>query len=514
MASEQTGKKMRKESDKGVNMANYSFAHSESNNKSIIAYKVTISIIFGLLGYAINFYSIHFPFPPYTAVVLIGLLFPMLITLTWGWKYGLLSALAGGCQSMWWLWGPSNGYAIFFVVPPFTLWIMWHGLFAELRKKQKEPKWWLSIYAVEIPFRILNTVNLYTLCRWAITLNPPPWGWASNAPNTIPIHFSSFVVIKQVVVGYIILLLTDALLKFEFIRRFFRLKEKSNPADTSYIISAFLLFGTLFWIIDSILGSSVFHRERSFLDLLALNIPPYTLYVRTFFILACLAGGLLASRLLRKQGEKDIALQEGEKRLSQAVDGNSMPTFMIDKNHTVTHWNKACENLTGVSAGKTVGTKKHWSPFYSKESPVLADLIVDDTPEEEMAKYYGGKCQKSALIVGAYEAEDFFPDLGGNGRWLFFAAAPLKDHKGKTIGAIETLKDITDQKQAEKELAKHREHLEELIRERTSELQKTINLMAGREVRMAELKEAIRKLRAQVETAGITPVADDPLKET
>jgi hypothetical protein len=37
--------------------------------------------------------------------------------------------------------------------------------------------------------------------------------------------------------------------------------------------------------------------------------------------------------------------------------------------------------------------------------------------------------------------------------------------------------------------------------------------MAGREMRMAELKKAIKKLRAQLEEAGLTPVADDPLKE-
>jgi transcriptional regulator with GAF, ATPase, and Fis domain len=68
-------------------------------------------------------------------------------------------------------------------------------------------------------------------------------------------------------------------------------------------------------------------------------------------------------------------------------------------------------------------------------------------------------------------------------------------------------------KQAEEELAKHREHLEGLVRERTDELQKMVNLMAGREVRMAELKETIQKLRTQIESAGLTPVADDPLKE-
>jgi hypothetical protein len=53
-------------------------------NKYITAYKVVISIIFWLLGFAVTF-CFSFSFPPYTATILIGLLFPMLITLTWDW---------------------------------------------------------------------------------------------------------------------------------------------------------------------------------------------------------------------------------------------------------------------------------------------------------------------------------------------------------------------------------------------------------------------------------------------
>ncbi len=66
---------------------------------------------------------------------------------------------------------------------------------------------------------------------------------------------------------------------------------------------------------------------------------------------------------------------------------------------------------------------------------------------------------------------------------------------------------------ANKELEQHQKHLEEMVRERTDKLQKTVNLMAGREIRMAELKETILKLRAQLEEEGLAPVADDPLRE-
>ncbi|MBU0492254.1 MAG: hypothetical protein KKB13_10445 [Chloroflexi bacterium] len=47
--------------------------------------------------------------------------------------------------------------------------------------------------------------------------------------------------------------------------------------------------------------------------------------------------------------------------------------------------------------------------------------------------------------------------------------------------------------------------------ERTAELRMLVDSMAGREVRMAELKEVIHQLRAQLEDAGLTPAADDSL---
>jgi CheY-like chemotaxis protein len=79
--------------------------------------------------------------------------------------------------------------------------------------------------------------------------------------------------------------------------------------------------------------------------------------------------------------------------------------------------------------------------------------------------------------------------------------------------ALYTAKIDAERKQMQDELAKHRDHLEELVKERTKELQIVINSMSGREVRMVELKKVIKKLRSQLEGAGMKPVADDPWKE-
>jgi len=138
-----------------------------------------------------------------------------------------------------------------------------------------------------------------------------------------------------------------------------------------------------------------------------------------------------------------------EKLFSQIVEGTPIATFVIDKTHHITHCNRAWENLTGIPASKLVGTRNHWQTFYSKRRPVMADLIVDNAPEEEFARFYRGKYRKSSVIEGAYEAENFFPALGENGKWLFFTAAPIRNENGEITGAIETLQDITEAKQAE-----------------------------------------------------------------
>ncbi|NVL91985.1 MAG: PAS domain S-box protein [Desulfobacterales bacterium] len=165
-------------------------------------------------------------------------------------------------------------------------------------------------------------------------------------------------------------------------------------------------------------------------------------------------------------------LVERERALSQTIQGNTIPTIVINKDHIVTHWNRACENLTGYKAEEIVGTNKQWLAFYPEERPVMADVIVDGMREEEIKRYYGDKWRKSAFIEGAYEAEDFFPHIGEEGKWLFFTAAPIRGADGETLGSIETLWDTTERKEAQEALQRAHDELETRVEERTAELRK------------------------------------------
>lgn len=63
------------------------------------------------------------------------------------------------------------------------------------------------------------------------------------------------------------------------------------------------------------------------------------------------------------------------------------------------------------------------------------------------------------------------------------------------------------------QIQRHANDLQTAVEERTAELQILVDSMVGREVRMAELKKVIKRLRHQLLEAGIDPIADDPLNE-
>jgi PAS domain S-box-containing protein len=140
------------------------------------------------------------------------------------------------------------------------------------------------------------------------------------------------------------------------------------------------------------------------------------------------------------------------KAILNILECTPIAQFSIGMDHRITQWNRACELLTGYPAKEMIGTRRQWEPFYPKERPVLADLIVNDDFKDFQKLYNKKRAARSKIIPLAWQAIDFFESLGGKSRHLFFIAAPIIDSNGKIIGAIETLQDITEQIQTKENL--------------------------------------------------------------
>jgi two-component system, NtrC family, sensor kinase len=164
--------------------------------------------------------------------------------------------------------------------------------------------------------------------------------------------------------------------------------------------------------------------------------------------------------LLSERKKTENALKESEKKLKSIVHGSPIPMYVIDQQHKVIYWNHALEECCKIKSDDVVGTDNHWKALYTQRRPCMADMVVD-SDLDGINKWFNDNYTKSKFVEDAYEATDFFPKLGDEGRWLHFTAAPIKDHIGKVVGAVETLEDITDLKLAEQNIRNLLDELKE-----------------------------------------------------
>jgi PAS domain S-box-containing protein len=156
----------------------------------------------------------------------------------------------------------------------------------------------------------------------------------------------------------------------------------------------------------------------------------------------------------RKHAEE--ALRENRKRLSDIVEFLPDATMAVDREGRVIIWNKAIEKMTGVPAAEMIGKGDHASaiPFYGEARQQLMHLVLED--HEEIAARYPKIAREGDTLI----AEVFCNALFGNrGAWVFGKASPLRDQSGNMIGAIESIRDITERKQAEEEKRSLQERL-------------------------------------------------------
>jgi len=97
----------------------------------------------------------------------------------------------------------------------------------------------------------------------------------------------------------------------------------------------------------------------------------------------------------------------------------------------------------------------------------------DAHPDDPHWHTFGELCQDSDAITLEKNAPSTFEEFGNvSGKLLYLDVhkAPFRNENGEVIGTVGSARDITERKKIEAELAQHREHLEDIIRERTTEL--------------------------------------------
>jgi len=139
---------------------------------------------------------------------------------------------------------------------------------------------------------------------------------------------------------------------------------------------------------------------------------------------------------------------ESEKRLLDIINFLPDATFAIDKSGHVISWNRAMEEMTGRVAGEMLGKGEYEYavPLYGMRRPILIDLVF--SPPDEIRKRYSSVHRDREILTG--ESLDATPK--GKTCILWGMAAPLYNNEGAIVGAIESIRDITERRQAEEAL--------------------------------------------------------------
>ncbi len=152
-------------------------------------------------------------------------------------------------------------------------------------------------------------------------------------------------------------------------------------------------------------------------------------------------------RQVEQRRQAEAAVLEGRRRLAEIIDFLPDPTVVIDRQGRVRAWNRAIEELSGIPAAEMLGQGQyaHSMPFYGRRRPALIDLVLDFDPE--VARSY----MELQRIGDKLRSLSFHPHLGSGGMYLTGTAGPLYDSRGEVVGAIESLRDVTEQRRAQEE---------------------------------------------------------------
>ncbi len=170
----------------------------------------------------------------------------------------------------------------------------------------------------------------------------------------------------------------------------------------------------------------------------------------------------LQNKLERAVAEKRavLAKDESDHRISGIINFLPDATFAIDRSGTVIVWNKAIEEMTGVTGREMIGRSdyEYAIPFYGERRKLLIDLVF--SPDDQAEAFYGNLIRKKGDVIFT---EIEIKNLGDTPRWIWAKAGPLYDSDGNIVGAIESIRDISDKKRAEEVLIESRDYLNQIF---------------------------------------------------
>ncbi|MBN2637453.1 MAG: PAS domain S-box protein [Bacteroidales bacterium] len=152
-------------------------------------------------------------------------------------------------------------------------------------------------------------------------------------------------------------------------------------------------------------------------------------------------------------------IKENEKRFRMLAENFPDFVFRVSRDYRYIYVNPVIENAVGIPHKEFIGKTIIELPIYGKLEQI-----------DEITNFV-----RNTFIEGKTNDFEILLDTKTGKRIFEFRFVPEKDATENVVSVVIIARDITERKLAEKELAKYREKLEELVKERTVELEEARN---------------------------------------
>ncbi|MGE0172471.1 MAG: MHYT domain-containing protein [Oligoflexales bacterium] len=258
-----------------------------------------------------------------------------------------------------------------------------------------------------------------------------------------------------------------------------RLRDKVKHFWELLIASSLMGFAISGMHYTGMLAATFVHTTKAGIatgNLLVSDELAVTVVSTTLFILALALASSISQKILTTRFKKfDENLTKSEERFRLLVEAvKEYSIVMLDPNGRITTWNSGAERITGYTDREVLGQN-------------VSIFFADEQNRDQIAR----RQMQTAKEIGHFEGEILQLRKDGSKYWASVVVAPLYDKERNLTGFSKVTRDITEVKEAERQMKQLNEDLEHRVKKRTRALEK-------RETQLRTITNAVPVIIAQL----------------
>ncbi len=308
--------------------------------------KVILSILLGVVSLFASPYGIVFLLGTIKIDIPWSLIFPIFITLSFGWRYGLLTGLSGAAFFPFFLWG-DNGWANATTSILYLIFFTLLGLATDKRTNSKVvPHVFLRMALALAAYITLNGLYDFFLFNRMLSINPS--FWSPDAIHHLPQEILNGFLLKDSINVIALTLSADTLLRLPFVRKLIGMKVPTAMYSNTFIFITTLCIPILMWLAFLSMGALLLRGSQTL-----------QYEHKSFALLLILANGFLVARLLFYFSETRFYIQsklnESEERYRLIFENVQDIVYQMDLDGTVMDISPSVYGMIGYYPKEIIG---------------------------------------------------------------------------------------------------------------------------------------------------------------